>query len=442
MKKKIFLFSTSIISLIACVGLTNTNSFLIANAIDETARTVDYDANKWVDTGSKKLWNVDSELSCFEFNTSSQNDTDFTGNLLLTDQFDTRGAKITLQATFQGTTSSQDILNTTNGEVHMGIVPWYKDSANWVICYLKFSRCDDVAIKDGHLFDAQIYSKINGSTHVEYYCKDDGNRWVSADDANNNEWHSAWPDRTNTNKNPSSLQDTEPDPSEEITLYVRKTRKTFAGKDCDSFYVKVNDYELNFGLDNFMFSSLKKIEDEDESFIPKVGFYLYNTKKATVKDFSVNISHEQVLPLPTVEPLTSPVTSGTVNKKVKIPDFMACDNDGVSIDYTVNIYDPYNEVVYMDGEDYFIPEKVGNYEVVASATDAKNYTGTYSYIIKVKDGNTRIDTDVYNDEFTFTPKDTAITAAYVIFISVPVLILGYIGLKVFFYFKKKGKDEK
>ena len=442
MKKKIFLFSTSIISLIACVGLTNTNSFMIANAADDTARTVSYEVDKWTDTGSKKLWSIESELSYFTFNTSSVTDTDFIGNLLLTDQFDTRGAKVTLQATFQGTTSSQDILNTTNGEVHMGIVPWYKDSANWVVVYAKFGRCDDVAIKDGHIFDVQIYSKINGSPHVEYYVKDDGNRWISADAEDNNEWHSAWPDRTNTNKNPSSLQDTEPDPSEEITIYVRKTRKTYAGKDCDSFYVKVNDYELNFGMDNFMFSSLKKIEDENESFIPKVGFYLYNTKKATVKDFSVNISHEQVLPLPTVEPLTSPVTSGTVNKKVKIPEFMACDNDGVSIDYTINIKDPYNETVYMDGEDYFIPEKVGNYEVIASATDAKDYTGTYSYIIKVKDGNTRIDTDVYNDEFTFTPKDTAITAAYVIFISVPVIILGYIGLKVFFYFKKKGKDEK
>lgn len=444
MKKKFAILTTSILALLTCASLTSTVSFGAVNAADES-RTVDYSKDKWTDTGTNSLWNVDSDLSIFEFYTNSDDwsknyDIDFIGNLLLTDQFDTRGAKVTLEATFQGSTTSQEIID-NDSEVHIGIIPWYKDSDNWVACYAKFSRCDDNAQKDGHIFDVQVYAKIDGSVHVEYYVKDDGNRWIGIDDEDNNEWHSCWPDRVNTNKNPSSLQDCEPNPSEELTIKVRKTRKTYAGKDCDSFYVTVNDYELNFGLDNFMFSGLKLKEDEDESFVPKVGFYLYGTKEATVKDFSVSISHDEVLPLPTVEPLTNPVTSGTVDKKVKVPEFMAYNNDGVSIDYSLTLNDPDNETGYLDGDDYFIPTKVGDYQVIASATDEKGYTGTYKYTVKIKSGVGHIDTDVYNDIYTYTPKDTAITAAYIIFISVPVIIVAYIGFKVFIYFKRKGKEK-
>ena len=416
---------------------------------EETAPAVDYSSDKWTDYSGHSLWAVDSELSTFDFysNVSAEDDAKrwdkaFTQNLYLTDQFDTRGAKVTMEATFQGTTSSQDIIDSGNGEVHLGIVPWYKDSRNWVICYAKFGCTDDATdIKNGHLTDFVVYVRLNNSVHVEYYAKDDGNTWVSASDASNSEWHSAWPDRENGNKNPSTLQDSKPDPSEETKVYVRKTRKTYAGKDCDSFYVKVNDYELNFGMDNFMFSGLKEAEDADESFVPKIGFYLFGTRKATVKDVAIDISHEEVLPIPTVEPLSDPTTSGTINKKIKVPDFAAYDNNGSSISYTITLKDPDGETAYLDGDDYFIPTKPGDYQVKVSATDKDGLAGEYTYTVRVKNGTTRIDADVYDDVLTPLAKDTSIPVAYAIFISVPILIAAYIGLKVFLYFRKKKKGE-
>ncbi len=438
MKRKSLLFLTPLLVLSASAGFINGKSTIAVKA-DE----IDFSSDKWTDYGNN-LWSIDSELSTLSFCTEEilgdeRPDKIFTGNLLLTDQFNTRDASVSLEATFKGSVSSQDIIDNKE-EVHFGLVPWYKDSDNWIICYAKFSTCDDVEIKNGHLFDFQFYAKIDGSTHVEYYVKDDGNRWVANDDKDNSEWHSAWPDRTNTNKNPATLQDLELDPSSEVSIYVKKTRKTYAGKDCDSMYVKVNNYEMNFGLDNFMFSDMKAIEDAEESFVPKVGFYLFGTKKATVRNISITTSHDEVLPLPTIEPLTNPTTSGTINKKVTLPEFMACDNNGLKIDYNIKISDPDDEEVALDGEDYFIPLKEGTYKVSASATDENGYTGTYDYNIKVKSGTNHIDYDVYDDIYTYIPKDTAITAAYVIFISVPVVIVLYIGLKIFFYVRKKRKQ--
>ncbi len=415
----------------------------------EVTPAVDYSADRWTDYSGHSLWAVDSELSTFDFysNVSEEDDAKrwdkaFTQNLYLTDQFDTRGAKVTMEATFRGTTSSQDIIDSGNGEVHLGIVPWYKDSGNWVICYAKFACTDESTdIKNGHLTDCVIYARLNNSVHVEYYAKDDGNVWVSANDASNSEWHSAWPDRVNGNKNPSTLQDSEPDPSEETKVYVRKTRKTYAGKDCDSFCIKVNDYELNFGLDNFMFSGLKAAEDADESFVPKIGFYLFGTRKASIKDVTIDVSHEKVLPIPTVEPLSDPTTSGTINKKIKVPDFAAYDNNGSSISYSITLKDPDGETVYLDGDDYFIPTKFGNYQVKVSATDKDGLVGEYTYVVKVKNGTTRIDTDVYDDVLTPLAKDSSIPIAYAVFISAPILIAAYIGFKAFLHFRKKKKGE-
>lgn len=439
MKKKFLFSSILFLSLIFGIGVVNSSSFDSAKAKDDIP-SIDYSSDKWEDT-SDSLWSIDSENKEFIFNNESKDDKKFTRNVLLTNQFDnTRGAQVTVQATFQASTTSDEILNSENDEVHLGIIPWYKDSNNWVICYVKFGRSTDVAIKDGHIFELQVYTKIDGSTHVEYYCKEDGNVWMDKDDEANSEWHSTWPDRINANKNPTTLQDLELEPTDEITILAKKTRKTYAGKECDSFYVKVNDYELNFGMDNFMFTGLKLKEDEDESFTPKVGFYMYNTKKATVNNFSITVSHDEILPIPTIEPLDVPVTSGNINKKVKVPEFVAYNNNGEVISYTITLNDPDNESLFLDGEDYFIPTKAGNYEVIASAT-ADGYTGTYTYIVKIKGGSSHIDTDVYNDIYTYTPFDTSIPVAYVILISVPIIILAYIGFKLYFYFKKRGKNK-
>ena len=433
----------SLLTLALILPLT-TNNF-VTTEVNAVSQSIDFDSSKWIDYGDHKLWSIDASSSTLNFCTDSSDwsqdyDKVFTGNLFLTEQFDTRDAMVTLQATFQSSVSSQNIID-NNGEVHLGLVPWYKDSNNWAICYAKFSRCDDPAVKDGHIFDFVFFVKIDGSTFVDYYVKDDpnGNRWVSSTDSDCSEWHSAWPDRINGDKVPSSLQETLVEPSDEVTILLRKTRKTYANRDCDSFYVKINDYELNFGLDNFMFSGLKEKEDEDTTFTPQIGFYLFGSKKTSVKNISVDISHEKVLPLPTIEPLTSPTKSGVVNKKIKIPEFTAIDNTGSVIDYSIALKDPDGEDVVMDGEDYFVPTKVGTYVLNVSATDEKGYTGEYSYNIKVKDGTNHVDSDVYDDILTFEPKDTAITAAYVIFISVPSIIVLYICVKLFFYFKKKKK---
>lgn len=430
-----------------------------SSSSEDNLLTVDYSSSKWTDYSGHSLWSVDSDSSIFNFysNVSDEDDAQrwdkaFTQNMLITDQFDTDVTVVTMEATFQGTTDSQDIINLNDDEVHFGIVPWYKDSDNWILCYAKFSRDftkdddgnDVPSIKNGRLTNFLVYAKLNGSTFVDFYVKDDDyyeNKWISPGDSLSTEWHIAWPDRVNSNKNPTTLQETEPDPSDEMKILVRKTRKTYAKKECDSFYVKVNDYELNFGLDNFMFSGLREVEDADESFVPKVGFYLYGTRKATVKDFSISVSNEEILPVPTVEPLSNPTTSGTVNKKIAVPDFAAYNNDGETIAYSLVLTDPDGETLYPDGEDYFIPTKIGSYQVKATAIDKDGLVGEYSYVVKVKDGTAHVDTDVYDDVLTPLAKDTSIIAAYVIFISVPVLIAGYIGFKVFMYFRKKKKGE-
>jgi hypothetical protein len=439
-------------------SFSSSETTISSNPSKDTSLDVDYSSNRWTDYSGHSLWSVDDESSMFNFYSSVSDADDvnrwdkaFTQNMLITDQFDTRGTIVTMEATFKGTTSTQDLIDGETDEVHLGIVPWYKDSDNWVLCYAKFNRETTTdndgnvigTIKDGRLTHFIVYVKLNGSTNVEFYVKDDSyydNKWISPEDKLNTEWHIAWPDRDNGSKSPTSLQETEPDPSEETTILVRKTRKTYAQKDCDSFYVKVNDYELNFGLDNFMFSGLKEAEAADESFIPKVGFYLYGTRRAIVRDFSIDVSDEEILPIPTVEPLSSPTTNGTINKKIKVPDFAAYNNDGESIDYSLTITGPDGETLYLDGEDYFIPTKAGSYQIKASAKDGK-YVGEYSYAVKVKDGTAHIDTDVYDDVLTPLAKDTAIIAAYVIFISVPILIAGYIGFKVFMCFRKKKKGE-
>ena len=439
-----------IISLLLLIPLFTTISSRFAkvdNSLETNANNVSFSAEDWEDYGKpNKLWSIDEDLSELNFysdytSSSSRKDQVFTGNLFLTDQFDIRDSQVSVEATFQTGTTSNDII-TNNEEVHLGIVPWYKDNDNWIICYAKFSRCADVEIKDGHIFDFQFYAKINGTTHVEYYVKDDGNTWVSEDSNVNSEWHSAWPDRINVNKSPSTLQDLELDPSEETKIFVRKTRKVYAGKNCDSFYATINNYELNFALDNFMFSGFSLAEEEDENLLPKVGFYLYGTRNAAVKNISINVSKEIVLPLPTIEPLTTPVQVGTINKEIAIPEFMAIDNNGLSLEYTVNVDDPNNNPLSLDSDEYFIPLIEGEYNVTAKTVDDLGYEGKYSYKVKVKLGTNHIDTNVYDDILTNEPVDTAIITAYVIFISVPIIIVLYIGLKIFLYYSKKRKDEK
>ncbi len=442
MKKKLLIFLFSLTILISGFSVSNISDFNTAYA-NEDNLIVDYSLDKWDDTSSNFLWEIDKNNQTFTFNTNSTDeDKLFTRNVLLTDQFkNVRGAQVSLQATFTATTTSKDLIDAekeADKELHFGLIPWYKDSNNWVICYIKFASSSEESSKDGHIFEVQVYVKIDGSTHVSYYCRSEENKWIDKNDENNNEWHSTWPDRDNINKNPSTLEKCELEPTDEITFYARKTRKTYAGKECDSIYVKVNDYELNFGLDNFMFTGLKEKEDEDSSFIPKVGFYLYNTKKATVSNFSINVSHDEILPIPVVEPLSTLTTSGTINKKINVPEFEAYNNNGELISYDIVLFDPNNELIYLDGEDYFIPLKAGNYQVKVSATD-NEYIGTYIYVIKVKGGSSHIDNDVYDDIFTYVPYDSSIPIAYAIFISVPLIILLYIGIKIYFYYKKKGK---
>ncbi|MCR4561842.1 MAG: hypothetical protein K5694_01355 [Bacilli bacterium] len=416
---------------------------------EEEIIEVDYSPSKWVDFSDDGLWSIDETSSIFEFGKdvddwSERQDKRWLGNFLLTDQFDIRGASVSLSAVFQGSTSCEDI-SKDNDEVHLGIVPWYLDSNNWVICYAKYIKNEESELKDGSIFDFQFFVNLDGSNHVEYFVKDDGNRWVSKDDPNNSIWHSAWPDRINQDKNPTSLEETKPDPSEDTLIEIKKTRRTYATKECDSFYVRINGYELNFGNDNFMFSGLKEQEDKYPALTPFAGFYIFGSRKTTISSFTVALSHDVVLPLPTVEPLTVPITTGTVNTKIKIPEFAANDNNGEAIPYELSILDPDGEKIYLDGDDFFIPVKIGRYEVRVTATDSAGYTGEYEYHVKVKNGTEHLDKDVYDDYLTNVPKDVSIPIAYAIFISIPVIIVLWIGLKVFFYFrqKKKGaKDEK
>lgn len=437
MNKKVLLFTPLLLS-IGALSVSHFDAPKIVKA-EPVRQVIDYSSDKWMDLSPSSMWSVDEELEFFEFNKNNVHEYNFTSNVMITDQFDIRDATVEMEAVFCGTTTSADIATgpDNDNEVQIGLSPWYVDSNNWILVYCGFKK-----VKEGHLFDVNCYCKINGSTHVEYFVKDEGNRWIAPSDGSNIEWHSAWPDGYNGNKNPSTLEETEPDPSQEISLYVRKTRKTFAGKDCDSIFLKVNDYELNFGRDNFMFSDPVKKELADPNLMPKVGLYVMNTGYTTVRNLSVSISHDKVLPVPIVEAMTTPTYTGTVGSKVKVPQFYAYDNNGENIDQIdIKILNPKNKEMYLEEGSYFVPNIPGVYKVTASATDSENLTGTYEYVINVKDGKGHIDNDYYNDFLTKVKVDNSITIAKAIFIAVPVLIVLYIGLKIFFTKFRKKKDK-
>ncbi len=437
----------------------NQQSKTNVSAIENESIAIDYASDKWFDYGTNKLWSVDEENNQFTFyNSESEALEDlskqnlFTSNLYLTKQFagdnSTRGATVEMEATFYPSTTTEMIINNTypsksEGSVHIGLVPWYMDFQNWVLCYVNFQYDGEDETKSGRIFDIQTYVKINGTTYVEHYAKDYNNKWHTPDPSYESErveeWHSAWPDRDNEDMQPTSLQGCNLDAADALTFYVKKTRKTYAGKECDAFTLKVNDYELNFGLDNYMFTGMKNQEDKYPEFNPYLGFYLKNSRKTIIKDFSVSISHEEVLPLPTISPIGIITKSGSVNKSIKVPEFLAQDNFGNNINYTVTVYDPDGEEVYLDGDNSFVPTKVGKYLVDAIAIDSLGYTGDYSYTIKITEEISHIDTDKYNDSLSSLNNNPSIVVAYVIFISIPVLIAVFIGLKIFFAVRKKRK---
>ena len=399
---------------------------------------IDYSSSKWVDNSPGPKWEIDPDLKMFEFNKNNDPDGNFTANTLITKQADNRDSTITMTATFKGSVTSDEIANDPESkEVQIGLVPWYIDANNWLMVYAGFKKA-----KDGHLFDVVTFAKLGGSTFVEFYVKDEDNRWIGPGDEKCTQWHSAWPDGINSNKNPSTLEETYPDPSDEIEVYVRKTRKKYAGKDCDSIFVKINGYELNFGRDNFMFSGFYEYEQNNLEANPGFGLYVQNTGHTYVNNFKVTISHDAVLPLPTVEAIGNLVKSGNVGSRIMIPGFIAYDNYGENLDYTIDIFDPHGNRVFMDGSDYFVPVEVGEYHVVVSATDKDGYKGTFEYTIMVKSGSNHLDRDVYNDILTNTPYDISIPIARAIFISIPCLIALYIALKIAFKIVKNKRKDK
>ncbi|OQC11184.1 MAG: hypothetical protein BWX74_00304 [Tenericutes bacterium ADurb.Bin087] len=435
-RKKIVALATSLL-IVSAVCTANFRSVEIIKALPGDME-INYAPDVWIDNSPGSRWEIDEALKVFEFNKNNEFEYNFTSNTMVTNQFDIREATVTMEAKFKGTTTSAYIANDPDSrEVQFGLIPWYIDSNNWLMVYTGFKK-----VSNGHLFDVNCYAKINGSTHVEYFVREEGNRWIPPSDPDNIEWHSCWPDGINGNKNPSTLEETEVDPSEENSIYVRKTRKTFAGKTCDSIFVKVNDYELNFGRDNFMFSDPAKIEEANPDLMPAVGLYVMNMGKTIVSNLRVNISYDKVLPLPTIEPTSTPVTTGTVDSKVRIPDFIAYDNNGENLDYEIGIIDPFGDVVYLDGENYFVPKLVGKYIVTISATDAENNTGKYVYEINVKSGKGHIDEDVYDDYLTPIIVDTSIIIAKAIFIAIPVTIALYTGLKILLVILKKRRESK
>lgn len=436
-RKIAFLAANLLLISAVCTASFRSVEIVKAQAGDQD---INYASAMWTDNSPGSRWEIDENLQVFEFNKDNEPEPEhnFTTNTIVTNQFDIREATVTMEAVFQGTTTSAQIASDPkNREVQFGLIPWYIDFNNWLIIYAGFKK-----VSDGHLFDVNCYAKINGSTFVEYFVREEDNRWISPGDEDITQWHSCWPDGINGNKNPATLEETEVDPSEENSIYVRKTRKTFAGKMCDSIFVKVNDYELNFGRDNFMFSDPAIIEANDPELMPSVGLYVMNMGHTVVRNLRVHISYDKVLPVPIVEPTSTPATTGTVDSKVKIPDFIAYDNNGENLDYEIEILDPLGEVVFLDGENYFIPKLVGKYLVTISATDAQNYTGKYEYEINVKSGKGHIDTDVYDDYLTPIIVDTSIIIAKAVFIAVPCFIALYTGLKIVFYVVKKRRETK
>lgn len=418
------------------VALSSKHPVVVSAAAEKI--DIDYSSSQWVDHSPGEKWEIDSDLGIFEFNKNNLSDKNFTANTIITDQADNRESTITMSANFQCTvTSAQIVADPESKEVQIGLVPWFIDGNNWLMVYAGFKK-----VKDGHIFDVNSYAKINGSTFVEYYVKDEGNRWISPGDPSCIEWHSAWPDGFNGNMMPSTLEETYPDPSDEINVWVRKTRKTYAGKSCDSIFVKINGYELNYGRDNFMFSGFSKYEEDHPTANPGFGIYVLNTGRALVSDLEVSISHDIVLPLPTVEPIGTIVKSGNVGSKVAIPDFIAYDNYGESIPYDIQILNPRGERVYMDDDNYFIPIEVGDYNISVVATDSVGYTGSYDYVITVKDGKGHIDNDFYDDFLTYTPIDRSIAIAKGIIIGLPLLIVLYVGFKVTMSIISKRRKDK
>ena len=435
-KKAIF----GVISLTIVGSLSVVSSSKRPLVVDAAAQKIDidYSSSQWNDHSPGEKWDIDPELGIFEFNKNNVSEYDFTANTIITHQADNRESTITMSANFQCTiTSAQIASDPESKEVQIGLVPWYIDGNNWLMVYAGFKK-----VKDGHIFDVNSYAKINGSTFVEYYVKDEGNRWISPGDPSCIEWHSAWPDGINGNMIPTTLEETEPDPSDEINVWVRKTRKTFAGKSCDSIFVRINGYELNYGRDNFMFSGFSKYEEEHPTANPGFGIYVMHTGRTLVSGLEVSISHDIVLPVPTVEPIGTIVKTGNVGSKVAIPDFIAYDNYGESIPFDVQIYNPRGQRVYMDGDNYFIPTDVGEHNVSVVATDSSGYTGSYDYVITVKDGKGHIDNDLYDDFLTYTPVDVSIGIAKGIMIGVPIAIALYAGFKVTMsIIGKKRKDK-
>ena len=435
-KKAIF----GVISLTIVGSLSVISSSKRPLTVEAAAQKIDIDfsPSQWNDHSPGEKWEIDPELGVFEFNKNNQSEYDFTANTIITHQADNRESTITMSANFQCTVTSAQIASDPDSkEVQIGLVPWFIDSNNWLMVYAGFKK-----VKDGHLFDVNSYAKLNGSTFVEYYVKDEGNRWVSPGDPDCIEWHSAWPDGINGNMVPTTLEETEPDPSDEINVWVRKTRKTFAGKSCDSIFVKINDYELNFGRDNFMFSGFSKYEEDHPTANPGLGIYVMHPGRTLVSGLDISISHDIVLPVPTVEPIGTLVKTGNVDSKVAIPDFIAYDSYGESIAYDVQIIDPQGQRVYPDGDNYFIPTEVGEYNVSVVATDSMGYTGSFDYVITIKDGKGHIDKDYYDDFLTYIKVDKSIAIAKGIIIGVPLAIVLYIGYKVTMSIIKKRRKDK
>ncbi len=421
-------------------------------AAESEKQVVDYSTEKWDDVSPKSLWSVNTNFEMFEYNVNNVTENDFVSNLYVTNQFDTKKSVVELSATFKGSLTSSEVVS-QNREVHIGLVPWYIDANNWIIVYAKFApQKEDPETKKmvdyGHIFDVQVYCRIGGSTLVNYYVRNDTNKWISPIDSDAIEWHSTWPDGVNADLNPPTLEGTEPDPSEENTIYVRKTRRTYAGRKCDSFYLTVNGYELNFGRDDIMFSDPVNVEEANESIMPKVGFYVMSAGYTTVTNFEFATSEQEILPVPTIEPLSNLTTSGTVGSKVKVPEFVASDSYGEIINNELFIYDPNETRIYLDKDEsndrYFIPTNIGYYNIVVKAVDSQGYEGEFEYKIKIKESTGHIDHDYYNDFLTVTPVDNTIKIAWGIFISTPIVIALYIAAKIVIaqIKKRKLKNEK